>query len=110
MLLYWPGIDQTVPHSMGNQGMSMSGKTCGLSTEEILDGITAAEKRYDYLDSRREELLEKYPDQFVAVTENDVVATARTMKKLLSELKKKGFESNDVSIEFITAKDFDWVL
>ncbi|MEE9490173.1 MAG: DUF5678 domain-containing protein [Thermoplasmata archaeon] len=88
----------------------MSGKICGLSTEEILDSITAAEKRYDYLDSRREELLEKYPDQFVAVTENDVVATARTMKKLLSELKKKGLETRDVSIRFMIVKDFDWVL
>ncbi len=88
----------------------MTGTICGLTEEEILEGITAAEKRYDYLDSRREELLEKYPDQFVAVTENDVVAVAKTMKKLLSELKKKGFESNDVSIEFITVKDFDWVI
>ena len=99
-----------MPHSMGNQGMSMSGKICGLTEEEILEGITAAEKRYDYLDSRREELLEKYPDQFVAVTENDVVAVARTMKKLLSELKKMGLESRDVSIEFMAAKDFYWVL
>lgn len=88
----------------------MSGKICGLSTEEILDSITAAEKRYDYLDSRREKLLEKYPDQFVAVTENDVVAVAKTMKKLLSELKKKGLESRDVSIEFMLIGDFDWVL
>jgi len=88
----------------------MTGKICGLTEEEILEGITAAEKRYDYLDSRREELLEKYPDQFVAVTENDVVAVARTMKKLLSELKKMGLETNHVSIEFITAKDFDWVI
>ena len=88
----------------------MSGKICGLTEEEILEGITAAEKRYDLLDSRREELLEKYPDRFVAVTENDVVATARTMKKLLAELKKKGLETNDVSIEFMLTEDFDWVL
>ncbi|MEE9116254.1 MAG: DUF5678 domain-containing protein, partial [Thermoplasmata archaeon] len=87
-----------------------SGKICGLSTEEILEGITAAEKRYDLLDSRREELRKRYPDQFVAVTEHDVVAVAKTMKKLLAELKKKGLESGDVSIEFMTAKDFDWVL
>ena len=87
----------------------MSGKICGLSTEEILDSITAAEKRYAYLDSRREELLEKYPDQFVAVTDNDVVATAKTMKKLLSELKKKGLESKDVSIKFMATEDFDFV-
>jgi len=88
----------------------MSSKICGLTEEEILEGITAAEKRYDYLDSRREELLEKYLDQFVAVTENDVVAVAKTMKKLLSELKKKGLESRDVSIRFMIVKDFDWVL
>lgn len=108
--MYWLGIDQTVPHSTENQGMSMSGKICGLSTEEILEGITAAEKRYDLLDSRREEFRKKYPDQFVAVTENDVVAVAKTMEKLLAELKKKGLESRDVSIEFMAAKDFDWVL
>lgn len=88
----------------------MSGKICGLTEEEILEGITAAEKRYDLLDSRREELLEKYPDRFVAVTENDVVAVAKTMKKLLSELKKKGLETRDVSIRFMIVKDFDWVL
>ena len=88
----------------------MSERICGLTKEEILEEITAAEKRYDYLDSKREELLEKYPDQFVAVTENDVVATARTVKKLLSELKKKGLEARDVSIRFMLAEDVEWVL
>lgn len=88
----------------------MSGRICGLSTEEILEGITAAKKRFGFLDARREELRRKYPDQFVAVTEHDVVAAAKTMKKLLSELKKMRFESGDVSVEFIPAEDFYFVI
>ncbi|MFQ6128343.1 MAG: DUF5678 domain-containing protein [Thermoplasmata archaeon] len=88
----------------------MSGTTYGLTTGEILEGITAAEKRSVFLESRREELKKKYPDQYVAVGKERIVAVAKTMKTLMAKLKRKGLEAREVTVEFIAREDFHMII
>lgn len=48
-------------------------------------------------------LLEKYPEQFVAVRDGAVVATAPNLDELLRLLERQGLKPTDVWARFITA-------
>ncbi len=49
------------------------------------------------------EFLEKYPDQFVAVSDGDVVAMSPDLVELVSLLERRGLGVKDVWVEFMDA-------
>ena len=57
--------------------------------------------RSQVLDQRHDELLQKYPDQWVALTSNWTLVAADTVEELAQSLDKKGLRRNDVAYRFM---------
>ena len=57
--------------------------------------------RSQALDQRHDELLQKYPDQWVALTSNWTLVAADTIEELAQSLDKKGLRRNDVAYRFM---------
>ncbi len=71
------------------------------------EAATAAWRRADderaFWQAHHQEFLERYPDQFVAVKDQAVVAIGADLDELLSGLERQGLESGDVWVQFFNA-------
>jgi hypothetical protein len=60
--------------------------------EESREALEAAEREQDFWRDHYGELLQQFPDHFVAVREGAVVATNPDLQQLLESLKHQGIE------------------
>jgi hypothetical protein len=73
--------------------------------------LAEAQARQAWWDDHYDELLTRYPDQFVAVMKNEVVAANRDLDELIAELANRHPDTQfDADIEFITAEHGSLVL
>ena len=74
----------------------------------------AAIERYQRLamcmDAERKELVKTYPDQWVAMSEDGIVALADTMGGLFKLLDEKGIRKEDVFHDYMNTKPQTWIL
>ncbi len=63
-----------------------------------------------YVEQHREGLLQRYPEQRVAVYNQQVVGVAKTSKQLAWELERKGIPSGQTYWEWLTDQDQLWIL
>lgn len=59
----------------------------------------------DYFDRHRQELLQRYPERWVAVYNQEVVASAKDIKRLVRQLERKGIQPGRTYREYLTAKE-----
>jgi len=59
----------------------------------------------DYLLSHWEELLQQYPEQWVAIFNREVVGTAADFGQLLTDLQNKGVPIGRARIEHLTRRE-----
>ena len=73
------------------------------------DGITQRLQRFrrdiDYYEAHREELLDRYPEQWVVIFNEQVVATAPTVEQVLRGLRAKGVPPGQGLVEHLTRHD-----
>jgi len=62
-------------------------------------------KDASYYEERREELLKKYPDRWVAIYNEQVVGTAKDLNRLITQLQKKEIPQGRAFVEFVTEKE-----
>ena len=71
-------------------------------------------KRYisdqQFLQSLREELLNKYPEQWVAVYSREVVAAAKSLPTLVKLLEEKRITPSKAAIDFLTSRKMAMIL
>ena len=65
---------------------------------------------WEFLDAHYTELLEKYPEQWVAVVDKRVVGVAPDLDRLLIRLKPMGLPKNRIVTEKVTAEEEVWIL
>jgi hypothetical protein len=58
-----------------------------------------------YYESHREELLEKHPEQWVAIFNRNVVAVAPELEALLHNLEKQGISSAHALVKHMTQRE-----
>ncbi len=58
-----------------------------------------------YFEAHRQELLRQYPEQWVAVYDRQVVATASEIPELREQLDQQGFPRGEVFVEYVSTKD-----
>lgn len=58
----------------------------------------------DYYRTHQEELLQQYPDQWVAIFNEQVVGAATDLDQLLGEIKGKGVPIGRSLVEYVTTK------
>jgi hypothetical protein len=58
-----------------------------------------------YYEAHQEELLEQYPEQWVAIYDERVVGADADLYHLLSTIKEQGFSPGQALVEYVTSKD-----
>lgn len=58
-----------------------------------------------YFEQHREDFLQRYPERWIAVYNQAVVATARRLPQLLRQLEHRGLPRGYVFIEHVSAKE-----
>ena len=58
-----------------------------------------------YYEAHREELLEQYPEQWVAIFNQQVVGASPDFDQLLDDIEGKGVRVGQVLVEYLTRKD-----
>ena len=58
-----------------------------------------------YFDEHREELLEQYPEQWIAIYNKQVVGAAKDPKRLIKQLERRGIAPGHVFREYVSDKD-----
>lgn len=75
----------------------------------ITSDVQAQLKRFQrdtaYYEQHREELLEKYPEQWVAIFNEQVVGASPDFYALLDGLQAKGVPVGQALVEFVTRED-----
>jgi Family of unknown function (DUF5678) len=72
---------------------------------EVEEDLARYQADADYFNAHRDELLSRYPEQWVAVYKQEVVGTAKNMNKLVKKLEKRGIRPGRTYREFLTHKD-----
>ena len=62
------------------------------------------------MDAERKELTRKYPDQWVAMSEEGIVASTGTVNELFKLVKEKGIRKEDVCHAYMNTKPEKWIL
>jgi hypothetical protein len=58
-----------------------------------------------FLDKHRDELLQRYPERWVAVYNGEVVGAAKDPKRLIRQLERKGIPPGEVYREYLTDRE-----
>ncbi len=78
--------------------------------EAVREGIRWYGERCDRFDSRRDELTEKYPDQYVALAADDTIVASETLEGIFEELDRLGLEREPCVVEFLSSEPELWIL
>lgn len=81
-----------------------------MQTSEIQRDLTRFTADAEYFQEHREELLDRYPEQWVAIYRHQVVAAAKDVKRLVRQLEKMGIPSGQVYRGYLTQKDDLFIL
>ena len=85
-----------------------------MAIPEVDDGLAAAWERADreraFWKANRAELTRRYPDQFVAIADAQVIDTDPDFYVLAERLEAGGYDRRDVSISFMRFKSPHWLL
>lgn len=58
-----------------------------------------------YFDEHRQDFLKQYPERWVAIYNHQVVATDKTLKRLVSQLEEKGVPAGRAFLEYVTDQE-----
>ncbi len=75
----------------------------------IQASLRASTRRWRELHSRWDELLQKYPDQWIAYYDGDV-AVGKTLEQLLVTMDMRGFPRGETPIEFMETEPMEMIL
>ena len=77
---------------------------------EVAAGFERYERLFKRMDAERKELVKIYPDQWIAMSEDGIVAAADTMEKMFRLLEDKGIRKEDVVHDYMNTKPQTWIL
>jgi len=78
--------------------------------EKLMEGFARHRRDVEFFEYHHKELLEKYPDKWVAVYDVKVVDTDKDFLVLLARLKEKGIPTNKPIIHFMDTDPKPWIL
>ena len=68
---------------------------------QVEHGLRQFKIRHRMLDARREELVRRYPDKWVALTSNGTLVAGDTMGEVIEKLESRGLRRNDAAVKFM---------
>ena len=76
-----------------------------MQVQEIQEDLERFGRDAEYFDQHRQEFLQQYPEQWVAVYHQQVVGAAKDPKRLIKQLERKGIPPGRVFREYVTDKE-----
>lgn len=76
----------------------------------VNEELARFERDGDYLDQHYEELLEQYPEQWVAIYNQRVVAHAKDIWELVRQVREGGIPPGDIFQSYLTKNPPEWIL
>ena len=73
--------------------------------DSVSQRLQRFQRDIDYYEGHREELLDRYPEQWVAIFNEQVVDTAPTIEQVLIGLRAKGVPPGQGLVEHLTRHD-----
>lgn len=83
--------------------LAIAGK--GLKRMQVQQELERYRNDALYFEAHRRELLEQYPERWVAIYFEQVVATAKNMKTVIRQLQRKNIPPGRVFLEYVTANE-----
>ena len=77
---------------------------------EAVARFERSERLFKRIDAERKELVKIYPDQWVAMSEDGIVASADTVNELFKLVKEKGIPRDDVCHAYMDTDTRTWIL
>lgn len=77
---------------------------------EAVARIEKSERLFKRMDAERKELVKIYPDQWVAMSEDGIVAAADTMDEMFRLVEEKGIPRDDVYHAYMDTNPQPWIL
>jgi len=77
---------------------------------EIKERLIKFREDSQFVDQHHDELVQKYPDQWPAVYNNQVDAVNDDFEALLEELRTKGISPGETVIELMSTEKVTWIL
>jgi len=71
---------------------------------KLRETATVFEQSYSYVDSNREKLLKQYPNQWIAVFKDQVIAADEDLRNLVNTLRRSGTQLEQVAVELLTSE------
>lgn len=78
--------------------------------DRVAAGFQHAEAEQKFWEKHRDELSQKYPDQFVAVVDGAVIATATDLQQLLYALRTKSVDPPMAWVRFMASRPRQMIL
>ena len=72
---------------------------------QVQEELQRFKKDTAYYEAHHEELLKKYPEQWVAIFKQQVVGASPDFEQLLDELEAKGYSVGQVLVQHLTQHD-----
>lgn len=69
---------------------------------KLTESAVVFEQSRSYIDSNREKLLKRYPNRWIAIHKEKVLAADKDLRNLISALRKSGTPLEQVAVELLT--------
>ena len=76
----------------------------------IRDGLRRYRRQAGLMVALRKELTDRYPNKWVAMSDDDVVCVGDTLKDVLAELDRKGISRGDAVVEYLDTEPRSMIL
>ena len=70
----------------------------------ILEELRQFKRRHRLLDEKRDELVTRYPDQWVALTPNGTIVAGGSIGQVIEKLDQKGLSRKGTAIKFMATR------
>jgi hypothetical protein len=81
-----------------------------ITADQLRALFKRAEEEQAFWTAHYDEFLSKYPNQFVAVLDGEVVATSAHLQELELLLRERGLKPTDVWTEYFDPDPLPWIL
>lgn len=76
-----------------------------MTEQQLLNEFKVLETGSSFISEKMGEFAQKYPRQFVAVKDNQLIATGKSFGEVMIKVKEKNIEPSLVLIEYIPGKE-----
>ena len=103
------GQEATSMTAIGNKTSAQSTAAHFGGIEAMFDLMEKSKRSHEWLEVHEKELVEQYPDRWVAVDQNGLIATASTQIELIEKIKKEGINVKTTAMRLMETEPTEMI-